>query len=77
MLNFFQSSHLDTPPVVIAAAHAACAGFYLEKSGYAGMLTALIIDPNSERGENLRRILDFLEYEAALVVDPGDWRSAK
>ena len=76
MLNFFQSSHLDTPPVVIAAAHAACAGFYLEKSEYAGMSTALIIDPNPERGENLRRILDFLEYDATLVVDPGDWRSA-
>ena len=40
------------------------------------MSTALIIDPNPERGENLRRILEFLEYDAVLVVDPGDWRSA-
>ncbi len=40
------------------------------------MSTALIIDPNSERGESLRGILEFLEYEATLVVDPGNWKSA-
>lgn len=40
------------------------------------MSTALIIDPNPERGERLRGILEFLEYEAMLVVDPGDWKSA-
>jgi sigma-54 specific flagellar transcriptional regulator A len=40
------------------------------------MSSALIIDPNPERGENLRHILDFLEYEATLIVDPGDWHSA-
>ena len=40
------------------------------------MSTALIIDPNPERGERLRGILEFLEYEVVLVVDPGDWKSA-
>ncbi len=40
------------------------------------MSTALIMDPNPERGDNLRRILEFLEYEATVVVDPGDWKSA-
>ncbi len=40
------------------------------------MSTALIIDPKPERGESLRGILEFLEYEAKLVVDPGDWKSA-
>ena len=40
------------------------------------MSTALILDPNPERGESLRRILEFLEYDAVLVVDPGDWKSA-
>jgi len=40
------------------------------------MSTALIIDPIAERGEDLRRILEFLEYEAVLIVDPGDWESA-
>ena len=40
------------------------------------MPTALIIDPIAERGGDLRRILEFLEYEAALIVDPGDWESA-
>ena len=39
------------------------------------MSTALIIDPNPERGESLRRILEFLEYEATLLADPGDWKS--
>ncbi len=39
------------------------------------MSTALILDPNPERGESLRRILEFLEYDAVLVVDPGDWKS--
>ena len=51
-------------------------GYLPEKSEFAGMSTALIIDPNSGRGENLRHILDFLEYEATLIVDPGDWHSA-
>ena len=40
------------------------------------MSTALILDPNPERGESLRRILEFLEYDAILVADPGDWKSA-
>ena len=40
------------------------------------MSTALIIDPIPERGEDLRRILEFLEYEAELIVDPGDWESS-
>ena len=39
------------------------------------MSTALVIDPNAERGEHLRRILDFLEFEATLLVDPGAWPS--
>ena len=39
------------------------------------MSTALVIDPNAERGEHLRRILDFLEFDATLVVDPGEWPS--
>jgi sigma-54 specific flagellar transcriptional regulator A len=39
------------------------------------MSTALVIDPNAERGENLRRILDFLEYEATLLIDPGAWNT--
>ncbi|TFH49409.1 MAG: sigma-54-dependent Fis family transcriptional regulator [Lysobacterales bacterium] len=40
------------------------------------MPTALVIDPNPERGGDLRRILDFLEYEATLLIDPGHWKSA-
>ena len=40
------------------------------------MSFALIIDPQRPRGEDLRRILEFLEYEALLVVDPADWESA-
>ena len=40
------------------------------------MSTALIIDPVAERGGDLRRILEFLEYETSLVVDPADWESA-
>ena len=40
------------------------------------MSTALVIDPDPERGEHLRRILEFLEFEASLIVDPGDWQSA-
>jgi sigma-54 dependent transcriptional regulator, flagellar regulatory protein len=39
------------------------------------MSTALVIDPNAERGEHLRRILDFLEFDATLVTDPGEWSS--
>jgi len=39
------------------------------------MSTALIIDPLAERGEGLRRILEFLEYEA-VVVAPAEWQSA-
>jgi sigma-54 specific flagellar transcriptional regulator A len=40
------------------------------------MSTALIIDPIAERGGDLRRILEFLEYEAVLIVEPSDWESA-
>ena len=40
------------------------------------MSTALIIDPLPERGGELRRILEFLEYEVAVVTDPDDWQSA-
>jgi sigma-54 dependent transcriptional regulator, flagellar regulatory protein len=39
------------------------------------MSTALIIDPDPERGENLRRILEFLEYEATLLIEPADWHT--
>jgi sigma-54 specific flagellar transcriptional regulator A len=40
------------------------------------MTTALIMDPNPERGDHLRRILEFLEYEAVVVVEPENWKSA-
>ena len=40
------------------------------------MSTALIMDPLAERGDNLRRILEFLEYEVAVVNDPGEWQAA-
>jgi len=40
------------------------------------MSTALIIDPVSERGADLRRILEFLEYEVVVVNDPGAWSTA-
>ena len=40
------------------------------------MSTVLIMDPDAERGDDLRRILEFLEYEVALVDDPGEWHDA-
>ena len=40
------------------------------------MLTTLIIDPDTERAESLRLILQFLEYETTIVSDPSDWKRA-
>ncbi|MDX1433435.1 MAG: sigma-54 dependent transcriptional regulator [Gammaproteobacteria bacterium] len=40
------------------------------------MSTALIMDPVAERGDDLRRILEFLEYEVVVVNEPEAWRSA-
>ncbi len=40
------------------------------------MSTALIMDPVAERGDDLRRILEFLEYDAVVITNPGDWESA-
>ena len=39
------------------------------------MSSALIIDPQPERGADLRRILEFLEYETRLVSDPAEWET--
>ncbi|MDX1432744.1 MAG: sigma 54-interacting transcriptional regulator, partial [Gammaproteobacteria bacterium] len=40
------------------------------------MLKALIVDPDPRRAETLRLILEFLEYESAVVTAPAAWRAA-
>ncbi len=51
-------------------------GFHFENGGHAAMSTVMIMDPLAERGGDLRRILEFLEYETVVVSDPGDWQAA-
>jgi sigma-54 specific flagellar transcriptional regulator A len=51
-------------------------GSYLENNGHARMSTVLIMDPLAERSDNLRRILEFLEYETVIVAEPHEWQSA-
>ena len=51
-------------------------GFHFENGRYAPMSTVMIMDPLAERGGDLRRILEFLEYETVVVSDPGDWQAA-